>query len=76
MSPAKQSLIYFLQIVLKSQDLRRLGNKPMKITEDILASINLPKSGGCVAFISIITTKTTIMDTTIIISSRLTCLSK
>jgi len=75
MSPAKQSLIYFLQIVLKSQDLR-LGNKPMKITEDILASINLPKSGGCVPFISIITTKTTIMDTTIIISSRLTCLSK
>ena len=48
----------------------------MKITEDILASINLPKSGGCVPFISIITTKTTIMDTTIIISSRLTCLSK
>lgn len=34
MSPAKQSFIYFLQRVLKSQDLRRLRNKPMKRTED------------------------------------------
>ena len=50
----------------------------MKRTEDVLASINLPISGGCGGFlISIITTKTTKMATNIIIiSRRLTCVSK
>jgi len=74
----RTALQHFLQVELKSQDLRRLGNKPMKRTEDVLASINLPISGGCGGFlISIITTKTTKMATNIIIiSRRLTCVSK
>ena len=72
----RTALQHFLQVELKSQDLRRLGNKPMKRTENVLASINLP-SGGCGGFlISIITNKTTVMASTIIISRRLTCLSK